>query len=268
MGDLPQELLDEAARTLSVFATALGWPGVHVGGGTFVRINGRAGILTARHVWDDLDTARDEHPNVNLIIKDGAHSYSLPVQYFTPHVFLNERSKAFGPDIQFLELPQEAVSKIAATKSFAEISANAERWLPLAMADDGFGVELGFPAEHARRVAHGKSDVLLELRGGYVTKIQNHRRKYDCDYVETVAEQESVAGLPRSYAGVSGSGLWRVPMNKKAGEPIDKATMAGNYVLAGIVFYQEAFSRRKMMIRCHGPETIYKMLPALVPHKK
>lgn len=269
LGAIPQSLLDDATQRLSVFSTALGWAdvGKHIGGGTFVRINGRSGILTARHVWDALYANRRDHPKVTMIIREEHHSYSLPVDYFVPHLDIEGKSEAFGPDIQFLELPADAVSRIAAQKSFAEISANAERWLPLALADEGFGVVMGFAAEHTRKIAIGENEILLELRGGYVSGIEQHQRIGRFDYVETIADPINAKGLPTTYGGVSGAGLWRVPIKKKTGEPVTNATMSEKFVFAGVAFYEEHMADGRMKIRYHGPETVYRLVPALVSQR-
>ena len=267
LGSIPQSLLEEATQRLRVFSTALGWAGNHVGGGTFVRVNGRSGILTAGHVWDALYNNRRDQPNVTMVVRDGLHSYSLPVEYFVPHIDVKRNSEAFGPDIQFLELPPDTVSRICAQKSFAEISDNADRWLPLALAEEGFGAVMGFAAEQTRKIELGQNEILLELRGGYISGIEQHQRIGDFDYVETIADPINAKGLPSTYGGVSGAGLWRVPINKKLREPLTAATMSEKFVFAGVAFYEEHMADGRMKIRYHGPETVYRRVPRLVPKR-
>lgn len=265
LGDIPQGILEEATRSLAAYSTAIGWIGCHVGGGTFVRVNGRSGILTARHVWDAIYQSRRKHPEVNLLVANGAHSFPIRVDYLTPRIQLDRNSDAWGPDIEFIELPSAAVGQVLRAKSFAEISARADRWLPVAECDEGFGAVMGFPAEQSRCTPLDGDRYLLELRGGYVSGIENSQIRGEFDYVETIADPFNAAGLPTSYGGVSGSGLWRMQLHKKTTEPIDRATLGQDYALAGVAFYQEPMKDGRMLIRYHGPKTIYRQVPKLVP---
>lgn len=265
IGDLPDRVLKDATRCLEDFSTVLGWPGEHVGGGTFVRVNGRHGILTAEHVWEALKRKRHEHPEIMLLIARGLNTFTIPLNYLTPHLELERVSDPWGPDLQFLELPATLVSKIKATKSFTEISGRADRRLPLALEEEGFGAVMGFAAEKSQKKFFSGGRVLLELRGGYVSGIENHQRRGDFDYVETLATPGLVPSLPSTYGGVSGSGLWRVALKKRRAQPIESAVIREDYVLTGVAFYEEHLADGNMKIRYHGPETIYQRLPRLVP---
>lgn len=267
LGEIPQRILDEATQRLSVFSTALGWPGELVGGGTFAKVNGIHGILTAAHVWERLWEKRREHPEVMVLVRTETHGYSVPIDYLTPHVRLERKSDPWGPDIEFVELPVAVVERVAAAKSFAEISARAVQHYAVAAADDGFGAVMGFAAEHAKTAQLPGNRLLLELRGGYISGIENHQVRDGFDYVETVADPHNAEGLPKSYGGVSGSGLWKMTLEKKPGAPIETATLGDAFALAGVAFYEEERDNGCMIIRYHGPQTVYHKVPTLVQPK-
>ncbi|MCR6654683.1 MAG: hypothetical protein NVV63_02480 [Opitutus sp.] len=264
LGDLPEELRFEASQRLEPFTTILGWPGELVGSGTFVRVNGRSGILTAAHVWDHLYENREKNREITLLVARGFHSFSVPVNLCTPHLSIERKTDEWGPDIQFIELPPHKASQIAATKSFAEISALADKRFATASSDVGFGCIMGFPAEQSKRTDYGPDKVALELRGGFLSGIENETVRGEFDYVETLATPD-VTDQPKSFGGVSGAGLWRVTLRLKKGRPIGEAEIDPDFALAGVAFYEEPTPNGGKLIRYHGPRTIYRKLVELVP---
>jgi hypothetical protein len=63
------------------------------------------------------------------------------------------------------------------------------------------------------------------------------------------------SGLPRSYGGMSGGGLWRVYLEKVGKDVIVKERM-----LYGVAFYQRFLRGKKGLVVCHGPQSVYGML--------
>lgn len=269
LGDIPQALLDEALALIKPYATAIGWVGQHIGSGTFVRINNRFGILTAAHVWECVFSGRREHPEIQLVVANGAHSYSVSVDYLMPHLGITRTSDPWGPDIEFIELPPATVDRVEVAKSFYNLSLAPAKQFALATADDGFAAITGFAEEQSKvsPLAGQNEALLLELRGGFVSAIESRVKKGDYDYLETIGDRQSVPTLPKSYGGVSGAGLWRMSLNKKPGAPITQAKVDDIFAMAGVAFYEESRGDGMMTLRYHGPETIYRLLPRLVPPK-
>ena len=264
MASIPDATLKEAANLIKPYATALSWDGRLVGSGTFVRINGRSGILTARHVWDVIDRARAQQPEVNLIVADGPHRFRITVDHLTPWVALSPVSIDLGPDIQFLELPAAVIGRIAARKSFAELTATAGEYRAIALGKDGFGVVAGFPGEFvSQELPADGGDITAVFAGGFVAPIDRHWEEGGYDYMETTALR-TLKGIPTSFGGVSGAGLWQMVLKKKAGAPIAEATL-GKFALAGVAYLQIPTPPDKMVVRYHGPETIYGLLNKIVP---
>lgn len=124
---------------------------------------------------------------------------------------------------------------------------------------------MGFPAEIAKRTNLSDNRIMLQLRGGYISGIENYRTRGNFDYVETFDDPANASELPSSYGGVSGAGLWRVKLKKKAGQSLASATIGDDFVLTGVAFYEERQPDGRMLVRYHGPDSIYRRIPELVP---
>ena len=74
------------------------------------------------------------------------------------------------------------------------------------------------------------------------------------DYVEIGFDLESSPALPESFKGLSGSGLWRVPLvESEAGDVSFNAPS-----LEGVAFFQDPpDSVPAGVIRCHGRRSLY-----------
>ena len=259
VGDLPNDLLEQAARAIEHYATAFIF-GEHVASGTFVRINGRPGILTARHVWLAVQRFARAGGDVLLVVARGPHRFVLDVSTVTPRVNLDSEEDKWGPDIEFLEMPPALVSMISARKSFAELT---PKYREVAVSDFGFGVVGGFPQEYLETEPEGHGDILRRIRGGFTTSIERVFKRGNYDYVETEADYVHAVGLPSSFGGASGAGLWRVVLSKIAGAPTASATIK-DFALLGVEFYEWSDRKERMVLRAHGPETLYDLLPQLV----
>ena len=67
-----------------------------------------------------------------------------------------------------------------------------------------------------------------------------------------------------SFGGVSGGGVWRVPVYRKKGDP-KGAEYYQNRTLAGVAFYEENhLPDGRFFVRTHGPKSLYRtFLPEL-----
>lgn len=64
---------------------------------------------------------------------------------------------------------------------------------------------------------------------------------------------EEKSELPISFGGISGGGVWQVPLLKtKEGE-----IQAKEPIFSGVAFYQTAIVDKKRTIRCHGRRSVY-----------
>jgi hypothetical protein len=62
------------------------------------------------------------------------------------------------------------------------------------------------------------------------------------------------AASPEYFNGMSGGGLWQVPLTKsESSGDIGYVTP----ILSGVVFYQVATTSTECGLRCHGPASLY-----------
>jgi hypothetical protein len=260
--DIPDAFLREAADLVMPFATAFISNDEHRGSGTFARFHGRPGILTANHVWDDV---KNRATNVSLLIANRPHRFEIPISALNPLVDLRTAEPQWGPDVQFLQLPASTVGTIEARKTFVNLTDHADDKLALALSESGFLFLAGFPAEFvkvAETVESAAPFKDIEIHGGFTALLGKEYERGSFDYLETTVEKD-MKGLPKSFGGVSGAGLWRITLTKRPGAPVATAKIR-NSTLIGIAFYQFAAEGVPKTLRYHGPRTIYSVLNTLI----
>ncbi|MCU1305881.1 MAG: hypothetical protein JWN45_576 [Acidobacteriaceae bacterium] len=247
------ELKHEIVRDIGSFAVALlaVFPSPQgdmlrlAGSGTLVNFGEDHAILTAAHVWEE-------------VLKSAA-KFGITVTENIDHRFLIDTNaivplrlqkptgwNEWGPDIVLLRIPNEFVGKINAHKSFyhptidgiAKFDSNhVEMWM-LMGAPSEFGK---FTQNHAD----------LEMQGTFLGDEIPHERN-GFDYLDFRISVPS-PGVPQSFGGVSGGGLWKVMLYYS-----NKIQWARN--LEGVAFFELPIEAGKRTVRCHGPETVSSML--------
>jgi hypothetical protein len=245
-------------------ATSISPPGT----GTFVSIDGRKYILTARHVWDMLRKV----PEVGIVLKEGvSHKYSVPSAALIPlGPVLPKRGKVKRPDLILLRLPSETVGTIEVYKAFYDLRQNRRRtdcrgdlegWSPLRLgavqeliSKTRKNMELegrilmGTPSEMGQ-FSPRHADV--KING---MTIDLNARKYRIgkfDYLDCDVDLSS--GIrPRNFKGVSGGGLWRY----FARISTDMAVIETTKILEGVAFVQSPLEKNSRRITCHGLKSI------------
>ncbi len=149
----------------------------------------------------------------------------------------------WGPDIAFLRIPSEFVGGITAFQVFEDLKKppkllgveSLECWVAM-----GTPEELGtFTPTHAE----------VQINGDFVDPRSQSHGEHDYYDFEVDTQRE---GMPKSFGGFSGGGLWRVlvyysPLTGK----VDWAQR-----LKGVSFWQSPIVEGRRMIRCHGPASI------------
>jgi hypothetical protein len=257
-----RQLLREALNDLRQYATFFVVEGKLVGSGTFVRVNGIPGILTARHVWDHIVELKPK--KVGIQVSEKRHHFSIDLDLLIPMLNLRRRSEAFGPDIEFIRLPIRDAGLIQAVKSFYNLDVDRSKRCKLSSNRLGAQLISGALDEMSRNV--GKPN---EARGHLVVKVGGlflergrKTRRGRFDYWE-LAVEANANGAPMSYGGVSGGGLWKVIVGRAPLADLSSSKITGIY-LSGVVFYQSAMKNERRVLRAHGADVVYKMLPRLV----
>jgi hypothetical protein len=261
--DIPDSLLLEVVSEIKTFSTAF-VSGLHqVGSGTFAVINGRHGILTAEHVWEAIQQVSLGTPMISIIVAEGPHRFELPVNELIPRLDLGYDPNGGKPDIQFLEIPVARLGAIKARKSFVNLNKEPASRREFALANMGFVVIAGFPSEFTPEpTADPSGDYLVSLRGGFVSGVERQWKEGTFDFFETKGDRHA-KGVPRSYGGVSGAGVWRVELKKKSGVPISQSRI-GRLEFMGVSFLQRFPNEHTVFVRHNGPETVYSALSRIV----
>ena len=262
--DLSPQLLGELSDTIQHYATPIvmyrkGQDGKELvdlkGSGTFVTSSGIYAILTAAHVVEELEKRKPF--SLALYVQEGEHKHLIDSQVLRPRIVARGENDATGPDLGLIGLPDTAIGWIKASRTFYDLDSAATY----------IGRENSFDAERYVSALCGTPDLLKEL-------LPSERRyagvrQYtqlclfgsvgspyavgDFNYCDAEIDYEKGRRLPESFGGVSGGGLWIVPLIEKRGVGIE----AERPMLYGVAFYQTAKEGSLRSIKCHGPIGIY-----------
>ena len=260
IGDIPQTVLDDVENTLRHYSVTLlaFWerpsdPLMPLGSGTLVSVGARRFILTAAHVWDELIRAERMH----LPLYDGP-SFSIPIDRIRPSVL--HGGGEWGPDVALLELAESDASTISARKSFVNL-VQQKGTLPPDPANprDCLWAVYGMIGEHSHVDAqaateHRPKTVTASLRGGAYFSVVRATHEYQgWDYLDLGAKLD-LSGVPLSFGGLSGGGLWQIDLNRMKDESVK---WAGKRYLRGVAFWQSGVAGERRLIRCHGPRSLF-----------
>jgi hypothetical protein len=223
-----------------------------IGSGTLLEIEGTHHILTAAHVWheakgaDQIGLALTNYRSRFLIRRDAIASKEL----------WSSEDSQWGPDLALLEIPPPFVSTIAAHKSFLNLS---QQRTTFASRQPVTGKELwavtGMVGEFSK-VQNSQEERIIDAdiqARAFFSVLQQTHEHNEYDYIDLSAKD--LTGVPSSFGGVSGGGLWDIYLSiTKSGEIIWDEKRH----FRGVAFWQSAVSNGRRVIRCHGPKSIFK----------
>ena len=199
---------------------------------------------------------------MQVLIAPYPHALELDVRSLTNITFGPRISDERGPDGSVIILPQcRQLLDIQAKKSFWPIDYNPEERLKKALSTQGFVMIAGFPGERQRsRGAQPGFTRTTEMQGIVaMTKQVDYFENDSFDYLQVKSERVAGTDAPESYGGLSGGGLWRIPVYLNQHHKI-----LAESIFAGIIYWQSSEDNRVRYLRAHGPKTIYKTLPQLL----
>ncbi|MGB8168114.1 MAG: hypothetical protein WCF18_11525 [Chthoniobacteraceae bacterium] len=106
---------------------------------------------------------------------------------------------------------------------------------------------------------------VFKLKGfAFMTGEDKYEEQEGWDYFELGVTRDEVADIGDSFGGVSGGGVWRIPVCRKKDDPEGSEYYDG-MTFAGVAFYEENhLPDGRFFVRTHGPRSIYQQfLPAL-----
>ena len=223
-----------------------------IGSGTLVEIHSQYYILTAAHIWHEVEK---EEELCLAVTTRYPSAFVIPRKAISAKQLWGTENPEWGPDLALLELPRACVSIIATYKSFLNLALHksmfdshppAEKafWAVTRLVGQFSGVEQGSDTVEGDAQTRTFLGPVCHMhsRGGF-------------DYFEPSAKL-GLAGVPASFGGVSGGGLWEIGLSMK-----DSGTVYfdGRRYFRGVAFWQTAPSDGRRAIRCHGPRSIFEM---------
>jgi hypothetical protein len=251
--DVPQLLLDEMREKLWTYtASAFGVEGdrpLYGGTVTCVTAVNQPYLLTAAHVWRVL--RRGERFALSL----ESDRLLVPIRRDSVDVSVlagDDGPPELGPDLALIRLPASVAFDIGNVKAFY----NLDRRLAEAVAtpvdhEAGLWAIIGAPAEQS---TFGAREAILRITL-FGSGVDNAVERDGFDYLDLSFNHEGRADLPRSYGGLSGSGLWQIAITMSAAT--GEVSWPGQASLEGVAFYQSPSVDDRGFIRCHGRKSIY-----------
>ncbi|MGB9122378.1 MAG: hypothetical protein WCE73_17305 [Candidatus Angelobacter sp.] len=219
------------------------------GTGTLAVAGNYYGILTAAHVWEVLEATA----KVAITMTDKInHRYGIDVKSIKATVLEGSATEwgKHGPDIAFLRIPNEFVGEIEACHVFEDLEKPPKK---LCVDAFEYWMAMGTPGEFG---TFSDTHASVEINGSVVDP---QYLSGSPDYYDFQLDANG-PGIPKSYGGFSGGGLWRLLIfSSPTTGKVDWA-----YRLKGVMFWEFEPVNNRRVIRCQGYETIASLLK-LVP---
>ncbi len=263
--------LTPALRFIQDCSSPLFLDGELAGSGTFIAWDDEFGILTAHHVPNNpQDGARrfnfsaDSAQKLGLSLVNFPHRFELEMRNLSianvaGPIDANDLGR--GPDLAVIRLGTKAtVTDITARKTFYKTSHRSEERLRESARDDGVFVVCGAAKEAERLTGSelGFEEVATEsldtYYGGLVPPYGRRFERDGYDYLELGAEYKGVDDPPSSFRGVSGGGLWRIPVDAVVHD--ERQYDISEPILVGVAFYQTEVIGNLRYLRCHAGDAV------------
>jgi hypothetical protein len=262
LSQIPDTLIESIGQAIANFSvgfvrvedTPHGQDARLLGSGTLVTVNHTRAILTAHHVMKELP--RDGR--LGLILSSKPYPSTVSVEAL--HYLEIDRGSvnSEGPDLGAVILSPPIAGSLEAVKSFYNMAPRRNRLLnePPDI-NDGVWLVHGFVAERTvdERGVEGYEKVkgFYELTGHGWVKPPYSVGKYDYYAFPVNYLGQSVA--PHKFGGMSGGGLWQVPLSRNSEGELTHQTP----LLSGVVFYQERIEANRSAVKCHGRRSVYEV---------
>jgi hypothetical protein len=258
---LSEELYRQAANEHFNYAISFAVNGLPCGSGTLVTIDSFFGILTAAHVIRAILKAQGE--DFAVICADHLHSVFVQKEYIEPfEIEMSGLDEDSGPDIAFIRLLDKVlISTLKGKRSFYPLSSS---WCPAfdAMRPKAHGVFslVGAPEELAsEKGERGTSTHILhsvQFAGMAVVFEEAERKGFDYLKVVVATGREN---YPSNFGGVSGGGLWHIPLSMNPNIGADSVSYEAPE-LVGVAFFQSEPREGAREITCHGARSIQNLI--------
>jgi len=260
VGDLPKELTEGVVRELSAFSIGFARvvetanrPRVDLlGSGTLVTAGRKQAILTAHHVVQVLPRVG----RLGLLLWSSDHPTTVDCAGLGFLEIARGVDDSVGPDLGAVVLSAPIASAIAAQKSFYNLDNRRDGVLNRPPQDnEGFWIANGFIDE---RTTEHRGEGIVSKRFFNLSAAGGAERQPDVDQFDYYQYPVSIEGReysPRSFGGMSGGGLWQIPLAREGNGSVVSRTP----LFSGLVFYQVPTTSSECGVRCHGRRSIYEI---------
>ena len=267
--EVPSAVIDGAKCDLAEYSigfvrlesTPRGQDAVLLGSGTLVSAGSKRAVLTADHVLSNLPrTGR-----LGLIISQTLEQHTVDTEGLAYLPIARGKIDADGPDLGAVVLAPSIAGAIAAKKTFYNLDLRRDQMLhsPPGL-HEGFWFVNGFVDEYT--VVEPGSDRYGSVKGFYNVSGAGGPEESivagDHDYFAFPVGYRERAVAPKRFGGMSGGGLWQVPLDHDAQGQIKHKTP----LLSGVVFYQAPTTDAYCGVKCHGRRSVYGVAYQAIAH--
>jgi hypothetical protein len=266
LGELPEVVREAIRQETKHYSVPLVINEIPVGSGTLVELDGHFGVLTAEHVVQhpfrpELRLTDSSHRGPRLLIPPMDSPGEIIFDSFALRVITTQRKlDAYGPDLALIILPPSgALNEIRARRSFYPLAQCSETKLADALHDTGFVAFCGFPASTQSKQGPqlGFTEVIQLYGFAFLTGPEKYEERNGWDYFELGVRRDEMGEVGDSFGGVSGGGVWRVPVYRKK-DAAKGTEYFEKMFFAGVAFYEENhLPNGRFFVRAHGPRSIY-----------
>lgn len=232
LGDLPSDLSEGVRAELRHFAVPLMLNDDFIGSGVLVQIDNVFGILTAEHVVNNnrspFDNSLDSRQVLVTSVSERANAVCIEMRHLTWWTTPRQTDE-WGPDLAFIRLPAAAgfTRQLRTSKSFYNLTLDSENRLKEALDNTGFMAFVGYVAEQITDAPpeSGFPDVRRIQGYAFLTGPEKYHVQNGFDYVDVGCNRVLCPTMPKSFGGVSGSGLWRFDTQELTNRPDAKAKL-------------------------------------------
>lgn len=252
----PQPLLEKAFEEIMHYTAIFILKDGRIGSGVFANTCGHYGIVTAYHVAE----AVMRQPEFAMSIAQRPHSLWLRSEHFE-HVEIghlsNNPNPEKGPDLSFIIIREKNLLAILhSLKSFCFLDTQKLDYFNCPLERLLWAVA-GSPFEAKKTLnADPRQGVPLVSVPSFIGEARFLSRE-ERDPFDYVAVRVQTGGnYPSNYEGVSGGGLWVIPLEGDEGGKVDTISHA-RPILAGVAFFQSAPANDERIITGHGYDSIH-----------
>lgn len=261
--DIPTDVFESIWQRLSEYTigflrvkdTPRGQDADLLGSGTLIQVGSTRAILTAHHVVDVLPT----EGRLGLILSRNLSQHTIDVQGLSYLKIASGKVDSEGPDLAAVIISPTIASSIGAIKSFYNLTNHRDHMLAEppdiqegVWINNGFVAEMTIQEEGRNGYSSIKGFFMLSGAGGPENQ-PVEREEYD--YISLPVTYSKEPGVPTSFGGMSGGGLWQVQLITGPRGKIKPNA----FLLSGVVFYQEGPINQRSDLICHGRSSVYQV---------